>query len=114
MVRAKKVNHFQFYTAIYSELRDQRIRNKDYVIACSQQDKPCAQGSGRHTVLAILDHIDEDILFKVLNRQPIVENHDAGELCTRVISGRQGFRGKAVCRGSNFQINSAQPNLLLI
>ncbi|KAJ7110858.1 hypothetical protein C8R44DRAFT_883329 [Mycena epipterygia] len=53
-----------------------RIRNKDYVIACSQQDKPCAQGSGRHTVLAILDHIDEDILFKVLNRQPIVENHD--------------------------------------
>ncbi|KAJ6545678.1 hypothetical protein B0H19DRAFT_1380185 [Mycena capillaripes] len=54
-----------------------RIRNKDYVIVCSQQDKPCAQGSGRHTVLAILDHIDEDILFKVLNRQPIVENHDA-------------------------------------
>ncbi|KAJ6541306.1 hypothetical protein B0H10DRAFT_2392116 [Mycena sp. CBHHK59/15] len=59
------------------KLHDQRIRNKDYVIACSQQDKPCAQGSGRHTVLAILDHINEDILFKVLNRQPIVENHDA-------------------------------------
>ncbi|KAJ7440473.1 hypothetical protein B0H11DRAFT_2292867 [Mycena galericulata] len=74
-----------------------RVRNKDYVIACSQQDKPCAQGSGRHTVLAILTHIDEDILFKVLNHQPIVENHDAGELCTRVLSGRQGFRGKAVC-----------------
>ncbi|KAJ7323299.1 hypothetical protein DFH08DRAFT_817869 [Mycena albidolilacea] len=74
-----------------------RIRNKDYVIVCSQQDKPCAQGSGRHTVLAILNHIDEDILFKVLNHQPIVENHDAGELCTRVMSGRQGFRGKAVC-----------------
>ncbi|KAJ7857931.1 hypothetical protein B0H14DRAFT_3637442 [Mycena olivaceomarginata] len=54
-----------------------RIRNKDYVIVCSQQDKPCAQGSGHHTGLAILNHIDEDILFKVLNHQPIVENHDA-------------------------------------
>jgi hypothetical protein len=30
------------------------------------------------------------------------------------MSGRQGFRGKAVCRGSNFQIISAQPDLLLI
>ncbi|KAJ7732229.1 hypothetical protein DFH07DRAFT_781006 [Mycena maculata] len=69
-----------------------RIRSKDYVIACSQQDKPCAQGSGRHTVLAILNHIDQDILYEVLNHQLIVENHDAGELCTRVISGRQGFK----------------------
>ncbi|KAJ6552464.1 hypothetical protein DFH09DRAFT_1497303 [Mycena vulgaris] len=58
---------------------------------------PCAQGSGRHTALAILDHIDQDILFKVLNRQPIVEEHDAGELCSRVMSGRQGFKGKACC-----------------
>ncbi|KAJ7777498.1 hypothetical protein B0H14DRAFT_3587522, partial [Mycena olivaceomarginata] len=74
-----------------------RIRNKDYVIVCSQRDQPCAQGSGRHTVLAILDHIDQDILFKVLNGQPIVEEHDARELCCRVMSGRQGFRGKAVC-----------------
>ncbi|KAJ7793554.1 hypothetical protein B0H14DRAFT_2622722 [Mycena olivaceomarginata] len=82
-----------------------RIRNKDYVIVCSQRDQPCAQGSGRHTVLAILNHIDQDILFKVLNGQPIVEEHDARELCCRVMSGRQGFRGKAVCRGSNFEIN---------
>ncbi|KAJ7869348.1 hypothetical protein B0H13DRAFT_2557776 [Mycena leptocephala] len=74
-----------------------RIRNKDYIIICSEQDEPCAQGSGRHTVLAILDHIDQDILFKVLNRQPIVEEHDAGELCARVMSGRQGFKGKAFC-----------------
>ncbi|KAJ6536393.1 hypothetical protein B0H19DRAFT_1079888 [Mycena capillaripes] len=37
------------------------------------------------------------ILFKVLNRQPIVEEHDAGALCSRVMSGRQGFKGKAFC-----------------
>ncbi|KAK6981644.1 hypothetical protein R3P38DRAFT_3234088 [Favolaschia claudopus] len=73
-------------------LAKQPVHDQDYIIVCSHQDQPCTTNSGRHTVLAIPKQIDQDILFK-----PIVEEEDTDEVCPRVISRRQGFKGKSVC-----------------
>ncbi|KAJ6557793.1 hypothetical protein B0H19DRAFT_1261391 [Mycena capillaripes] len=76
---------------------EKHIRNKNYVLVCSDRNMPLAPDSAPHSILGILDHIDQDILLKVMSGERITEETDNAGLCSRMISAHTGQKGKALC-----------------
>ncbi|KAJ7738267.1 hypothetical protein B0H14DRAFT_2638512 [Mycena olivaceomarginata] len=60
-------------------------------------DMPLAPDSVPHSVLGILDHINQDILLKGMSGEQITKEADDVGLCPRVISVHTGQEGKALC-----------------
>jgi hypothetical protein len=46
----------------------------------------------------ILDLVSEELFVKVMNGERIIDDEDAEGTCSRVVSGRTGSKGKAICR----------------
>ncbi|KAJ7906823.1 hypothetical protein B0H13DRAFT_1880223 [Mycena leptocephala] len=92
---------------------EKRIRNKDYLLVCSDRNMPLAPDSAPHSVLGILDHIDQDILLKVMSGERITDSEEADNagLCSRVISARTGQKGKALCQYTPYASKSPQNRL---
>ncbi|KAJ7773919.1 hypothetical protein B0H16DRAFT_114703 [Mycena metata] len=72
------------------------IRNKNHILLCSKRNEALAHPT-LHSQVQILDLVSEDLFVKVMNGERIIDEEDTAGTCSRVVSGRTGSKGKAIC-----------------
>ncbi|KAJ6472086.1 hypothetical protein C8R45DRAFT_1104288 [Mycena sanguinolenta] len=72
------------------------FNNKNHILLCSKRDTPLIPNSF-HSQTRILDEVPEALFVKVMRGECIIDANDTQGTCSRVVSGRTGQKGRAVC-----------------
>ncbi|KAJ6556560.1 hypothetical protein DFH09DRAFT_1317880 [Mycena vulgaris] len=72
------------------------LRNKNHILLCSKRNDRLISGA-LHSQVQILDHVSEELFVMAMNGERIIDEDDTQGTCSRVVSGRTGSKGKAIC-----------------